>query len=151
MGTSKKNTKPMQNHRRRNQRKRKRGKARYTSRGTGEPMTKVSPEEWRHEGTGEMEAVTLTPESCAPLMDPSPAKPFRARAGFQHCAAPSRLASEARLEETGRAEMEGWKGMKAYRQIIRDEQPNTGRVHQMEPDGPLHHPVGATNQWIMPY
>jgi hypothetical protein len=42
--------------------------------------------------------------------------------------------------------MEGWKGTKGYRQIIRDEQPNTGRVHQMEPDGPLHHPVGATNQ-----
>ncbi|KAG0534524.1 hypothetical protein BDA96_04G287400 [Sorghum bicolor] len=41
--------------------------------------------------------------------------------------------------------MEGWKGTKGYRQIIRDEQPNTGRVHQMEPDGPLHHPVGATN------
>ena len=42
-------------------------------------------------------------------------------------AARSRLASEARLEETGGAGMEGWKGRKEYRQIIQDEQPNTGR------------------------
>ena len=158
MGTSKKNTNPRQNHRRRNQRKRKRGKARYTSRGNGELLPEGdagekpagsrkqrSPEEWRHEGTGEMEAVTLTPESCAPLMDSSPAKPSRARPGFQRRAVPSWLTREARLEETEGARMEGWKGTKGYRQIIRDEQPNTGRVHQMEPDRPLHHPVGATN------
>jgi len=40
----------------------------------------------------------------------------------------------------------GEKGTKGHKQIIQDEQPNTGRVHQMEPDGPLYCFVGATNQ-----
>jgi len=58
----------------------------------------------------------------------------------------SRLAREAQIEKMEASWMVEGKGTKRHKQIVRDEQPNTGRVHQMEPDGPLHHPVGATNQ-----
>ena len=60
----------------------------------------------------------------------------------------SRLAREAQVEKMKASWMVEGKGTKGYRQIIQDKQPNTGQVHQMEPDGSLHHPVGATNQLL---
>lgn len=59
-----------------------------------------------------MGAVTLTPAPRVPFyrgMEPSLAKLSRMRLGYPHCVAPSRLASEARLEDTKPAGMEGRK------------------------------------------
>jgi len=58
------------------------------------------------------------------LMDPSPAKPSHACQRFLRCAASSRLASEACLEETEGAGMEGWKSTRRCKQMVRVGKPN---------------------------
>jgi hypothetical protein len=77
----------------------------------------------------------------------------RARPGFQCRAVPARERSSPRGDGGSRdGGVERKKRIQANhtrRATKHGPKPNTGRVYQMEPNVPLHHPVGATNQPLM--